>query len=465
MRSALHALPSAAVVLLGLGLGAGCGGPDEPQALGPVLLVGMDGLDPTIVAELLHDGRLPNFARFAEQGVLGRLTTLEPTYSPVIWTTIATGQALTAHGIDFFIDTRSTGLPYTSEARRVPALWNIVSDAGLGVDVVGWWVSWPAEPVNGRILASYAAQAQAHVIWKAAYDADQVPEQTWPEDLWDVVRDDIVFAEDREQVQQQFNSRFKVPDIQDEPVPRLVRDLAWTLSADRSNLAVAERFLSDDPGDLVMTYLGLPDVAGHRFWRYHAPGDFHYEVPPAHLDALGDVLNLAYVDVDEALGRLMSLVDERWTILLCSDHGMHADPLMLDDPVSLGSGHHLDAPPGIFGALGRGIAAGGEHLGDAPLGTVFDVAPTVLRLLGLPQPEHWPSVASGNGLDRVLDPEFARANPARTCESPDLDWVRAHPRSLPRSPTEHANEDFTDQLDALGYLDSLNKPTGDADQN
>ena len=73
--------------------------------------------------------------------------------------TIATGRMPQDHGIPFFseLDPRNGmpkegGLPYTSECRRVPAIWNLAGDAGLDVLSVGWWVSWPAEAVkNGRI--------------------------------------------------------------------------------------------------------------------------------------------------------------------------------------------------------------------------------------------------------------------------------------------------------------------------
>ena len=80
------------------------------------------------------------------------------------------------------------GLPYTSNSRKVPALWNIASKFDRSVLSVGWWVSWPAEPVNGRIMASYAAQAQGQVFWKAGVWEEGLPEMTYPEELiYDVI--------------------------------------------------------------------------------------------------------------------------------------------------------------------------------------------------------------------------------------------------------------------------------------
>ena len=41
----------------------------------------------------------------------------------------------------------------TSDLRRVKALWNIASDRGLDVAVVGWWATWPPETVRGSIVS------------------------------------------------------------------------------------------------------------------------------------------------------------------------------------------------------------------------------------------------------------------------------------------------------------------------
>ena len=42
---------------------------------------------------------------------------------------------------------------YTSTDRKKKAFWNILSDYDRRVAVIGWWVSYPAEPVNGVVVA------------------------------------------------------------------------------------------------------------------------------------------------------------------------------------------------------------------------------------------------------------------------------------------------------------------------
>ena len=80
----------------------------EPQrrATGTkALLIGLDGADWNIIDPLVEAGRLPNLARLARSGVRGRLHSITPMLSPVIWTSIATGVQPSRHGIIDFLAT------------------------------------------------------------------------------------------------------------------------------------------------------------------------------------------------------------------------------------------------------------------------------------------------------------------------------------------------------------------------
>jgi hypothetical protein len=45
-------------------------------------------------------------------------------------------------------------MPITSDFRQVPALWNLTGRAGLRSGFVGWWASYPAEPVQGYMISN-----------------------------------------------------------------------------------------------------------------------------------------------------------------------------------------------------------------------------------------------------------------------------------------------------------------------
>ncbi|MGH8055963.1 MAG: alkaline phosphatase family protein, partial [Candidatus Entotheonellia bacterium] len=77
-------------------------GAEQPPRL-KVVVIGLDAATWKVMDPLLQQGRLPNLRRLMESGTYGPLTTLEPTLSPIIWTTIATGKPMSAHGITHFI--------------------------------------------------------------------------------------------------------------------------------------------------------------------------------------------------------------------------------------------------------------------------------------------------------------------------------------------------------------------------
>ena len=119
-----------------------------------VIVLGLDGMDPQTVDLLMSEGKLPNFAKMRQHGAYAPLISAEPLLSPVVWTTIATGKGPDQHRIGHFVAVNEKGdqLPVTSRIRKVKALWNILSDAGRRVAVVGWWATWPSEKVNGAIV-------------------------------------------------------------------------------------------------------------------------------------------------------------------------------------------------------------------------------------------------------------------------------------------------------------------------
>src|SRR6185295_9675021 len=80
-----------------------------------VIVLGLDGMDPQTVDLLMAEGKMPNFARMRQEGTYGRLMSMHPLLSPVIWTTIATGKTPDQHGIGHFtaVDDKGDQVPVT----------------------------------------------------------------------------------------------------------------------------------------------------------------------------------------------------------------------------------------------------------------------------------------------------------------------------------------------------------------
>jgi hypothetical protein len=116
------------------------------------------------------------------------------------------------------------------------------------------------------------------------------------------------------------------------------------------------------------------------------------------------------------------------------------------------SGNHLEAPPGVFIAAGPGFAPSTAPAA-APdelrvVGSVFDVLPTLLALLALPQGQDMP----GEALDGVLRPGVLaqRPEPVESYDTPE--WQRERRALASDPPTLHDSE-RRQQLRELGYIE------------
>jgi len=121
-----------------------------------VIFIGLDGADWQLLDRYIADGTMPNLGRIVAAGEKRVLLTQHPPLSPLVWTTMMTGVPPLEHRIlDFTRFNPLTGEkePITSDERRVPAIWNMLTEKGQRVDVFGMWATWPPEKVNGTIVS------------------------------------------------------------------------------------------------------------------------------------------------------------------------------------------------------------------------------------------------------------------------------------------------------------------------
>jgi len=88
-----------------------------------MIILGVDGLDPDLLAKFMADGKMPNFARLAAEGSFRRLTTSIPPQSPVAWSNLITGMNAGGHGIFDFIhrDPKNFQLYFSTSKVEGPA--------------------------------------------------------------------------------------------------------------------------------------------------------------------------------------------------------------------------------------------------------------------------------------------------------------------------------------------------------
>jgi predicted AlkP superfamily phosphohydrolase/phosphomutase len=127
-----------------------------------ILLIGWDAADWDVLDPLLDAGLLPNLSRLVDGGCRGRLASMDPPLSPMLWTSIATGKRPWKHGVHGFVEAAPEGggvRPIRVTRRTAKAVWNILQQQGQRVHTVGWWPSHPAEPLSGMSVSNLFQQA------------------------------------------------------------------------------------------------------------------------------------------------------------------------------------------------------------------------------------------------------------------------------------------------------------------
>ncbi|MGH7339010.1 MAG: alkaline phosphatase family protein, partial [Candidatus Rokuibacteriota bacterium] len=223
--------------LLALALLLGC---SERPTGDRVLLVGVDAATWDVIRPLMAAGRLPTFTGLVRQGWSATLESMDPTISPAIWTTIATGHRPITHGINGFLARGPDGqsIPVTSNVRLREALWTIASRYDRRVNVVGWYVTWPAEVVNGVMVSDRFVDAERGKLVGGAESLSPEHPGVYPAALGAELEKLFVRAD-----------RFI------DPYERDFHRLFKAYPVDATRTGIAEHLMRERPADLTLVYL------------------------------------------------------------------------------------------------------------------------------------------------------------------------------------------------------------------
>lgn len=339
-----------------------------------VLLLGIDGADWKVMDPLFDAGYLPNLARLVREGARADLDCAPAMpetacFCPPVWVSIATGVPQSQHGV--------STIHHEAGARGAPAVWDVLHAAGGTTTLAAFRNTWPPEESARYVLTEYGLDWSANELYERLPPERPLLRMAMPH--------------------QRFKPETLLEDLGLVPFEG-ERTGAWKMVArDRVTMRALSRLVPKDRTDLTAVILHSPDKAEHLGWDsvQKTPGG------PFDTDSLlaqargwkGPVVahdrfpgtNLAsqYLEIDAWLGSL--LADVAWDhIVVASDHGMARNP-----GPGLPGHHGVESPDGHQGVLvlwGEGVRPG-VRLEDVD---VFDVAPTLAWLLGLPVAEDLP---------------------------------------------------------------------------
>jgi predicted AlkP superfamily phosphohydrolase/phosphomutase len=367
-----------------------------PASPGRITIVLLDGASLEYIAPATAAGRLPNFGRLLDRGASIHLSTIRPTQPTAVWAAVATGKYSPRNGVRSGASygfghgsVRLDLLPerclsntlvrlgvldereHDARSLRARPLWDVLSGFGIPVGFVGWPLADPVRPVRGYLVSDRVHRATGSLLPledpRFVYPPDAfrlTPAPVMPAALdgWAVDAGDEASAASE-------------PAIDSAAQGLLPRDVWYR----RVAAALEARYPSQVAA---VRYEGI-DVAGHHFLRYAMPsafGDVSEEERRRH----GRVLERQYEDIDAEIGAYLASFAPGDVLIVVSGFGMQpVTPVKRSLAWVLRqrslTGTHEGGPNGFLLAYGGPFAPG-----RYALGSIVDVTPTVLYLLGLP---------------------------------------------------------------------------------
>ncbi len=279
-----------------------------------LLIVGIDSATPSIIDTMRAKGYLENIDRLIKQGAYGGLLSEEPTFSPALWTTIATGVSRETHGITSFY--------HTAAAIKAPRLWEILQQNGWSVGVFRWMVSWPPVRMNGFIVPDLLARDDTsfppgygvmNTISDALHTSAGFSVIKLTRQGWRLLETGLSGATARRLLAKGIKYNFKLRDYNFKYM--FLRESVLEAGSD-----IFLRLVKKHRPEAAVYYDNGVDVVCHSMWKYSFPDGFR--VTSDEVDKYGGFVSDIYRYNDRVLGKLLKSFDDSIDVIVLSDHGM-----------------------------------------------------------------------------------------------------------------------------------------------
>jgi len=282
---------------------------------------------------------------------------------------------------------------------------------------VNWWVTWPAEQVNGFMVSDRYRRARKEKDPFLTYPAslmDELPKVGLTSRSFEVEKEKFGLP-------QRLNTGLTTES-------KLANNYKTYWGHDKAIRESCLRLLAGKDVEVFAAIFRIVDVSSHLFWNFLNPDLLHQKDIRRSDEAFSKILEPVYVYVDQILGDFLKLSDENTHMIVCSDHGFQFVDHKYDH-------NGMKVPPdGILILNGPAFKRNVQIQGA----TLLDITPTLLYLMNVPV---------GRDMDgKVLLNAFRLDLPPVYIASHDQSGM---PKTTPINELdEEAKEDFR----ALGYL-------------
>jgi predicted AlkP superfamily phosphohydrolase/phosphomutase len=268
------------------------------KASNRVMIMGADGATFRLIKPWVEEGKLPHFRAMMEEGVHGLLDPAPNMRSAASWTSYYTGKNPGKHSIFEFFDyvPESYAIRFVCGADCAePSLWRLLSDVGYSSIAVNVPMTYPAEPIQGIVLAGLEAPGTGSRGF------------CYPERIL-------------KELEEKFEKYIIEPGLTgcnidnrlDEGIERLFAEI-------EQKRKIMFYLIEKKPWDFCTVVFRSLDAAQHNFWKFMDPG--HPDHDPGLKDKYGNVIFRVYQKLDEILGELRVCLGPDDYLLVMSDHG------------------------------------------------------------------------------------------------------------------------------------------------
>lgn len=261
-----------------------------------VMVIGLDGATFKLIRPWIEDGTMPTLQRLMKKGASGVLTTTLPPISSSAWASFATGKNPGKHGLVDFVHPRENSYQISivsPQQRGSKAIWNLLSDQGRKVGIVGMPVTYPPEEVNGYMISDF--------LTPSASD-----DYTYPLSLRDELERAVggfPLLPDERYRSTKFTDRF---------IADMVTDVERRLDG-------ALYLLDNKEWDFFFVLFWSSDMLQHETWRLL--DESHPEHDPQAAEQYRGLVVDFHRRLDDAVGRLLAKVGPEDLVVVMSDHG------------------------------------------------------------------------------------------------------------------------------------------------